>query len=223
MMTLNVAAFYTEVDDYQVSIFDGATAFLVTNAAKIETKGVEADLRWAATDNLTVGAALSYLNAEFQEFDNLPCTAAETQAAEDAAGGIPNVCTNPFDPLSAGRDAAGETNIYSPDWAGNLNLDYRHPVGDALEFRGILNVNYSDEFFTAEDLDPLSVQDSFTKIDLRLSVGGIDGSWEVAVIGKNLTDEDTTNFINDQPLVRGNYFAQTDRLRSYAIQGTYRF
>ena len=47
MMNLNLAAFYSEVDDYQVSIFDGSTSFLVTNAAKIETRGVEADLRWA--------------------------------------------------------------------------------------------------------------------------------------------------------------------------------
>ncbi|RLA46118.1 MAG: TonB-dependent receptor, partial [Gammaproteobacteria bacterium] len=149
--------------------------------------------------------------------------AAETQEAEDAAGGVPNACTNPFDPLSAGRDAAGEANVYSPDWSGNLNLDYRYPVGDALEFRGILNVNYSDEFFTAADLDPLAAQDSFTKVDLRLSIGASDGRWEVAAIGKNLTDEDTSTLVDDQPLVRGNYFAQTDRLRSYAIQGTYRF
>jgi iron complex outermembrane recepter protein len=51
----------------------------------------------------------------------------------------------------------------------------------------------------------------------------VDGSWEVAVIGKNLTDEYTSGNNNDQPLVPGNGFASTDRLRSYALQATYHF
>lgn len=223
MMTLNTAVFFTEVDDYQVSIFDGATGFQVTNAAKVESKGVEADLRWAATDNLTIGAALSYLKAEYAKFPNAPCSAKETQEAEDAAGGVPNSCTNPFDPLSAGKDVSGEPNLYSPEWAGNLNADYRIPVADNMEFRAIANLNYSDDFFTVADLDPITVQKSFYKVDLRLSLGSQDGTWEVAVIGKNLNDKLTSSQINDQPLVRGNYFAQTDRPRSYALQATYRF
>ena len=143
--------------------------------------------------------------------------------ADDLEGPAPNSCTNQFNPLLAGKDVSGETNVFSPEWSGNLNLDYRHPLGENLELRGIVNVNYSDEFVTAADLDPLSVQDSFTKVDLRLSLGQIDGVWEVAVIGKNITDEDTSSLIDDQPLVRGNFFGQTDRLRSWAVQATYRF
>ena len=76
----------------------------------------------------------------------------------------------------------------------------------------------------AADLDPIyAVQDSFTKVDLRLSLGGIDGMWDVALIGKNLTNEETGQNSNDQPLVPGNGFSATDRLRSYALQATYRF
>jgi outer membrane receptor protein involved in Fe transport len=222
-MTLNLAAFYTVVDDYQVSIFDGATAFLVDNAAELESKGAEAELRWAATDYLTVGANLSYLKAEYKDWDNAPCTAAQTQAAEEAAGGVPNACSNPADPLSVGRDAAGEANVYSPEWAGNLNLDYRYPLAGELELRTMLNLNYSDGYFANGKLDPVTFTDSYTKVDLRLALGHSDGSWEVAFIGKNLTDEQTTALILDQPLVRGNYMAQSDRLRTYAVQATYRF
>ena len=59
--------------------------------------------------------------------------------------------------------------------------------------------------------------------DLRLSLGSIDGMWDVAVIGKNLSDELVSGNSNDQPLVPGNGFASTDRLRTYAVQATYRF
>jgi outer membrane receptor protein involved in Fe transport len=85
-------------------------------------------------------------------------------------------------------------------------------------------MNYSDEFFAASDLDPIYAGvDSYTMYDLRLSIGSQDGTWDIAAIGKNLTDELVSGNSNDQPLVPGNGFASTDRLRSYALQATYRF
>jgi iron complex outermembrane receptor protein len=221
-MTLNIAAFYTTIDDYQVSVFDGATAFLVTNAAEVETYGVETDLRWAATDSLTIGAAVSYLQATYEDFKNNASTVVQSLAAAEAEGPI-NSCRNPLDPLSTGTDVSGESQIYSPDWSGNLNAEYRIAVSDSLELSTFVNLNYSDEFVIASDLDENTIQDSFTKIDARIALGSMDGVWEVAVIGKNLTDEDTISPSNDQPLVPGNFYAQTDRLRSCAIQATYNF
>jgi outer membrane receptor protein involved in Fe transport len=222
-MTLNLAAFLTDIDDYQVSIFDGATGFLVTNAARLRTRGIEAELSWAATENLVVNAAVTYLDAKYKEFPNGPCTAAEEVEANEEEGPAPNSCKNLFDPESAGRDRSGYTNIYAPRWAGNLNFDYTRPVGGSFEFRGILNFYFSDDFVTASDLDPLTTQDSFTKIDARLSLGAADGRWEVAAIGKNLSNEESFTQGNDQPLVPGNFYFQTNRLRSYAIQVLYRF
>ena len=69
---MNATAFFTTVEDYQVSIFDGATAFFVQNAAEIESKGVEVDVKWAATDALTISAAVTYLKAEYSDFPNAP-------------------------------------------------------------------------------------------------------------------------------------------------------
>jgi hypothetical protein len=126
--------------------------------------------------------------------------------------------------ISEYRDASGDHINFAPEWAFNLNFDYRIQVSGSLEAGAILNINYSDGYATAGDLDPVyAYQDSFTKYDARLSLGSVDGSWDVAVIGKNLTDEYTSGNNNDQPLVPGNGFASTDRLRSYALQATYRF
>lgn len=218
MMSLNATAFMSTVEDYQVSIFDGATAFFVQNAAEIESKGVEVDIKWAPTDGLTVSFAGTYLSAEYSDFPNAPCwTVSGTEPVERGN------CIGRGTP-DAFRDASGDTNMFSPEWAYNLNIDYRLPIGGSLEARGVLNINYSDDFFVASDLDPIyAFQDSYTMYDLRLSIGRQDGLWDVALVGKNLTDELISGNSNDQPLVPGNGFASTDRLRSYALQATYRF
>jgi len=207
--TLNATVFRTDVDDFQVSVFDGATGFLVTNAAELWVEGVEVDARWRATEYLTVNAAMTYLDNRWETWDTAPCTAAQTVA------GVLD--------CSQGQDLGGEPNILSPEWAYNLALDYARPVFNTLEFRSVLTFNYSDEYYTAPDLDAASLQDAFTKVDLRLSLGNLDGTWELAVVGKNLTDEKVSNNTVDQPLVPGNHFTLMDRLRSVSVQGTYRF
>jgi outer membrane receptor protein involved in Fe transport len=215
-MTLNATAFMTTVEDFQVSIFDGATAFFVQNAAEIKSRGLEVDVKWAATDALTVSFAGTYLDNEYSKFPNAPCWAS-------SADSIRGECQL-FGTPDAYRDASGETNTFSPEYAFNLNLDYRQALTGDLEGRAVLNINYSDAYMVAADLDPIYAdQEAYTKYDVRLSVGQIDGEWEFAVIGKNLTEEFSGGSSNDQPLVPGNGFASTDRLRSYMAQFTYRF
>lgn len=206
---LNTALFWAEIEDLQVSVFDGATGFLVTNAAEMRTRGLELDARWAMSDKLTAGVAATYLDNEFTEFKNSPCWASEI--VED-----PVACVD-------GKDVSGSPNMFSPEFAMNLNLDFVQPVGDSVVARATLNVNYSDEYFVGGDLDPdLTLQDSFTTVDLRLALGSDGGGWEVALVGRNLTDEKISPIANDQPLAPGNGFRALDRLRSYAIQLSYK-
>jgi iron complex outermembrane receptor protein len=215
-MRLNGAIFRNEISDSQVSIFDGATSFVVVNAAEIVSQGLELDFQWAATEGLTISAAGSWLDSTFDEWDTAPCWA--SQLVDPGHPEYQPGCTNGF------RDASGENTLYSPELAFNLNFDYALPLGESMEARAVLNINYSDEFATVGDLDPIiGYQDSFTMVDLRLSVGEFNGNWELALIGKNLTDEEVGYNNDDQPLANGNGFFSMSRLRSYAIQGTYRF
>ncbi|TXS92957.1 TonB-dependent receptor [Parahaliea maris] len=215
-MRLNAAVFRNEISDSQVSVFDGATGFVVVNAAEIVSQGLELDLQWAATDNLTISAAGSLLDSTYDKWDTAPCWA--SQLVDPGHPEYKPGCVNGF------RDAKGDNTGFSPEVAFNLNFDYGMPVGDSLEARAVLNINYSDEFATVGDLDPLiGYQDSFTMLDFRLSLGEYNGTWEVALIGKNLTDEEVSYNSNDQPLANGNGFHSMSRLRSYALQASYRF
>ncbi len=209
-MTLNATLFRTEIDDLQVSIFDGATAFLVDNAAEMIAEGLEVDLNWAATENLTIGAAAAILDNRFERFTNSPCWTIE--AVADPVG-----CLD-------GKDVSGEPNQFSPEFSANLKFDHYLQAFSSFALHSTLNINYSDDYFTASDLDPVyAYQDSWTKIDLRIALLPDSDRWELAVVGKNITDEETSGNNNDQPLVPGNGFASLDRPRSWAVQGTFRF
>jgi iron complex outermembrane receptor protein len=219
-MTLNIAAFRSEYDNLQTSALVGST-FVVSNAGKAITQGVEMDMRYALTTDLTLGAGLSWLDAYYDEFENAACTV--RQQYEARLANI-NPCV---------QDLSGAPLQYAPDWSGNFNAAWAHPITDSLEIRVRGELFYSDSFYTAQDEDPYTEADSFTKINLRIGLAQLDGAWEVALIGKNITDEDTTSWINDvsnsnapaplPPALSETYFARTDRGRTIALQGIYRF
>ena len=65
-------------------------------------------------------------------------------------------------------------------------------------------------------------------MNLRLSIGDAAGRWELAVLGRNLTDETVTANVTDMPLASRtfgapSYGAFVEPPRSVAVQGTVRF
>ena len=203
---LNGALFYTEYDDRQVSAFEG-TNFVVGNAAASTTQGLELDGRWAATDNLTLSASMSYLESEFDDFADAACTAEQTR--------------NSVGPCT--QDLSGQETEFAPKWSYNISAEYITEVSASMDLRFQVDANYSDDYFFAQDLDTLESQDSYTKINARIGLGGNDGGWEFALIGKNLTDETTLSHGNDIPLFNGAHFSFMDAPRTVAVYGVYRF
>ncbi|MCV6627040.1 MAG: TonB-dependent receptor, partial [Cellvibrionaceae bacterium] len=116
------------------------------------------------------------------------------------------------------------TMLFAPDISANFNVEYVMPVGEELELRTNLDVNYTDGFYSALDLDPNTYHDGYTKVNLRVGLSSTDDVWSVALIGKNLTDKETRVWNNDVALTNSNsYFGIPERPRSVAIQGRYRF
>ncbi len=208
---LNVAAFYTEYSNLQISIFDGTIGFQVGNAEEAVTMGIEMDGRWQVTDYLTLGGALALLDFEFKDFKNGQCR----QDQE------PNAAN--------GRDCdySGMSNQYVADWSGTFILGYMRPISSTLGIGASLDVIFTDKYNPSSNLDPRVEQDGFYKVNGRLGLGAIDHSWEVALIGKNLTDEVIVVYAADTPLAK-TLFGTTGHTgfieapRSVALQFTYR-
>jgi iron complex outermembrane receptor protein len=207
---LSVAVFYTEFDNLQVSIFDGTLGFNVGNAAKATTQGIELDGRWQLTDNWMLSGSVAYLDFEFDDFPNGQCVQGQEPDSPDGK------C-----------DYTGKTNQYVAEYSGAISINYDKELGPLL-FRSTLDVLFTDSYETSQNLDSRVQQDAYAQLNLRLGIGDPDGRWEVALLGRNLTDEEIVSYANDTPLAFSQFgspswYGFVGRPRNVALQALFRF
>jgi hypothetical protein len=116
-LCLNAAAFYTKYKDFQVQIFDSSSVSLapplqLANAGGAETKGVELDLQFAATDTLRLDFNAAYIDAEFTDYQGAPCYYA------DQTGVVP-AGSNCFQDLNGNR-CRTRASLTGARWAAPL-------------------------------------------------------------------------------------------------------
>ena len=208
-MRLNWAAFYSEYNDLQTSIFQGIS-FSVKNAASSEVEGIEVDWLFQMTDAIRVGVNAAYLDASYGDFKDGPCTAIQLDA--DGACGTPAGAT--------GNDLTGTRTVLASDWSGNAFIDVRIPMGN-LEWFGGVDVNYRSEFDSAGDADPYDVIDSYTKVNAR--IGLIGQNWEVMAYGRNIFDEAALQGSFDTPVLAGSHTFFMDEGAVFGVRGTLKF
>jgi iron complex outermembrane receptor protein len=165
-LQLNAAAFsYNYIDLQQGrSVPAGATGFTLVyeNAASAEIEGMEVEATWLVTDQFTIDASLTYLDATFSDY----------------------ITTDPFDtvfaqfgliPAAPSQQLRGNNLVQAPEWAW---------TGQAA-----LEAAYKDNvYFTQFNYDALG-QDSVTSINANLKFTSADETWALNLWGKNLTDE----------------------------------
>jgi outer membrane receptor protein involved in Fe transport len=203
---LSATAFYTEIDNLQVTSFRGTT-FIVSNAAKLISQGLEMEGQVAVTENWEVGGAMAYLDSEFDEFKNGPCTIYQTAAIG----------------LDCQQDLSDERGPNAPEWTGALFSRYVHNLTSNLLVRFDMDAAYKDDYFLDGDLDSNTLQDSYYKINARLGLAAADDKWEVAVYARNLTDETTYTYATDAPLSAGIYGGWVEEPRIIGLQARYTF
>ena len=214
---INATVFFTDYDDLQISIFDGTLGFNVGNAATAEIVGAELDTRIAAGDYLTISGGVAYLDFEFTDFKNGQCYFGATPNIDLDGDGTPELC-----------DYTGQPNQMVSNWQGNLAFDFRFPIGSSLELSALVDLFYKGDHHTSGTFDPKLIQDAYTKVNARIALGAESGRWEIAVLGRNLTDEDVLQFGGDAPLAGSTFGAQANysfwaQGRTLSVQGTLRF
>jgi len=220
---LNLALFRMEYDNLQVSSLV-ADSFRVSNAGSSISQGLEIDGRWRITERLTLGGAVAYLDAYYDEFNGATCTIPQMSDPSNNPGCLAESGANIAAGETGGQNLNGATLTYAPDWSASASVEYIYPLGAAMELRTNLDMNYTDEFYSALDLDANTLHQSYTKVSARIALASSDDSWSLALVGKNLTDQKTTVWNNDVPLTDSNsYYGVPERPRSIAIQGWYRF
>jgi len=207
---LNAAVHKTDFEDLQVSTFDGVLGFNVRNAGESEIKGLEIDMRWQATENLQFSSSLAYTDFEFLDYIG-QCFPGQPSDAGDGLN-----C-----------NYKGKTNEFVAPWVITLGGDYRRPIGGRLAFHMAADVYYTDPYFVSPTLDPKQIQKSYYKVNGRIGIGDQDGSWDVALVSKNIFDKKILPYGNVTPLASlfGAFSSWrfVEPGRTLALQGTLRF
>ena len=207
---LNAAVYHTKIDNLQVSVFDGTLGYVVGNA-DARSQGIEVDGRFAVTRNLTLRGSGALTDFEFTDYANGQCY----------PGQVP-------DGIGGQCDYKGKTNQLVADWQATLALDWAQPLTDGLELRTTADMFATDGYFLSPTLDPDQRQSSYAKFNLRVALGDPGNNWEVALLGKNLTDEKVVSMGVSTPLAFSTFgaYSQANIVgegRTFAVQGRINF
>ncbi len=212
---LNVTLYYTEFSDLQVSIYDGVLGFNVGNAAEAESSGLEIDGRWALGENLELTGALAFTDFEFTSYENGQCNFGDPVDSTTPQG--VGLCSY-----------TGNTQPQLSDISGYIGASYNMSVMRDYNLNIHGSLSFASEYFASSTYDPALVQDDYEKLNLRIGLTPANESWEIALLGKNLTDEELLSFGGDTPLsgssfgVKSNY-AFYGQGRTITIQGGIKF
>lgn len=151
-------------------------------------------------------ADATWLDAAYTDFSGAQCNAA------DQAAFVPTP-----DMLQCTATIDGNALPFVPDFSGSIGFNFSIPIFNTLEFVSSGAMTFTTEFHPDQNPDPNEIQDGYEKFDLRAGVAGNHGQSELAIVGKNLTDETTFRFIGDIPAPTSN-FAVVDRGRQLGVQ-----
>ena len=172
-LRINLAAFYQELDDWQVQVnsIDPVTfTFLsrIENAASANMSGVELEGTLVLTDSFQVSGTLGWLDSEYDSY-----------MSQDFAT---------LEPIDVADDYEFQ---FSPEWTGSVSARYERDLGDIGTLMGRVDWAYvGDQYFQVVP-SPLIEGEDYTLIDARLELRRIMGSGvTVSLWGKNLGDEE---------------------------------
>ena len=204
-LEVNATLFYTKYENLQVSEFNG-NAFVVKNAAETAVKGVEVDARWVIADNWDLTANIALLDFEYQAYDGAAPTVRQSELLGQAT-----------------QSLTGKTGAFAPDYSGNIALNYEANVFSGYTLSANLALNFTDEFFLEQDLDPLAHQNAYEKINLRIGLLDADDKWSLSLLVNNLTDKSTFSQANDVPVLSYAHRFLVERPRSVLLQAAFFF
>jgi len=174
----SIAVYKADISGFQANNFDNSTGVTITrltNAGKVSTKGVEVDLLWNATANLSFNVAVAANDAQIEEF-NCPL--------DPLSGEPPADCTS-----RSGLDL-----LFSPNLNFTIGSNYALAIGESD--MAIFDVSWAhiDEQnsllpSTLGSFNPVSRLPGYDTLNVSVSYEIDDGQYRVTVFVKNVLDK----------------------------------
>ncbi|MBM6577832.1 TonB-dependent receptor [Microvirga sp. SRT01] len=186
-LRVNLNAFNYNYSDLQVDFFDATIVqYLTLNAGKARTRGVELEAEYAPrpVPGLTLRGSLAYTDAKYTSFPFSPCLSGQRPDEGCTVGQTPNG-------VRSFQNLTGERTQQAPVWTGTSNVDYSRPIGGGLKVGFTGSMRYSGSYHTSPFANSEArrfIQGSYATFDLNVRLAEENDRWELALIGKNLTN-----------------------------------
>ena len=220
--TVNVAAFWTDIEDYQATVTNGQLGVLrgyLANAGKVRTRGIEVDSAFRPTSRFNLYANGAYTDAKYVKFVDAPCppelsggtTAAAGQAASapGTAGGIsPQNC-----------DISGQVLPGISKWAFSYGAEYDVPLrigrGNGQVYLGY-DGSYRSKFSSNPSESLYTNIDGYALSNFRLGYK-TGGDFNIFAWVRNAFDQDYYEVLATQSGNTGLVVGQPGDPRTYGV------
>lgn len=197
----NLAGFYTDYENLQVSQITGAGVTL-TNAAQAEIYGIEADFTAGVSSQVDLNGSVGYLNATYKSFPGCP-----------RPGATPVALTVP--------NCAGNFLNLAPELSVALGAQFTQPVSDTMDFFARTDWNFrSKVFFEPQNTRRLSGRGRHL---VNLRAGVKTDRWELTGWVNNLFEAVYVNFADDRSAIAINTTQGFGPPRTYGVTGKFTF
>jgi outer membrane receptor protein involved in Fe transport len=223
-MSVSLAAFRQNFDDFQLNTFNGVN-FEVTNIAScrddlagadqdgssvtgacasnrlrpgVRSQGVELEVSASPARYFNVGGAVTYLDSKYRT----------------------NVVGTNGRPLSAVLFQLPGRRLFSSQYAVTGSVGWSPPIGDTMSGLAYLDFRYQSDTNTGSDIDLEKEQDGYGVMNGRLGLYGPDKRWGVEIWGQNLLNTKYQQIAADRPLQGGGTFRAVNAPASTGLSGT---
>jgi iron complex outermembrane receptor protein len=205
--TLNIAAFRTDINDFQATVVDGAIGVIrgyLANVPKVRSQGVEIDLSLRPAQHLNAYANFAYTDARYVDFPGAPVP------VELSGGSLQFV------------DASGGRMPGVSDIAISYGAEYRIPSGRNEFYVGVDGFLRSDFSSSPTPSAVLNIK-GYVLTNLRAGVRIDEGRWEAFGWVRNAFDTEYFDFLTAAPASTGLIVGQLGDPRTFGITVAKRF
>jgi iron complex outermembrane receptor protein len=191
-LQLNIAAFYTDYDNFQAQssqYINGALQQKLNNVGKLRTKGLEVEAQAMPVEWLRLDASAAYTDAQVLSFPNAACYPGQAQTGTGCAPS-----TNPTG-LGNVQDRSNTQLPNSPKFKINLGAMVTRDLGN--DMKGMFGLNYQHQSKVNFDLlgNPLAEQKAYGLLNGSAAIER--GNVKATVFVNNLLNEHFVSGIGD--------------------------
>ena len=221
-VTLNLAAFWTEISDYQATVTNGQLGVLrgyLANAEKVRVRGFEVEFAARPTRQLSLYASGAFTDGTYVRFVDAPCPPELSGGAVAGAGQIPSAPGTPGGLSPAACDVSGQWLPGISRWSASYGAEYAFPQR-ILGLEGELYVGFDgstrSKFSSNPSRSAYTDIDGYTLTNVRVGFRA-DNGWELTGWVRNAFGTDYFEFLATQSGSTGLVVGQVGDPRTYGV------